>query len=253
MSKKDINKDLLKEEIKKFNLMSEYAFYEDRAGDEELDGEILLGDISEVEEEEPDFSDEESTDDAAGFGGDELPADDEEPMDEPGSEEEAPADDAFGDEEGGLDLGGEEPAMEDPMDDAVELDVTELVKGSEEAKASADAANEKINQLMGMVNNLESQLDGMNQISSKIDSLEHEMEKRNPTEEEKIEMRSLDSYPYNLKLTDFWSNQEGQYDVMGDEEKEEEYILNKEDIDSSYVESDIKDSLDRDSFTEEDI
>ena len=42
----------------------------------------------------------------------------------------------------------------------------------------------------------------MRAISAKIDSLENELEKRAPTPTEKIEMRSLDSYPYNIKLSD---------------------------------------------------
>lgn len=243
---KNNNKDLLNEEIKKFNLLSEYAFYtEDRAGDKLDNSDLILG-VSEAEEEEPAF-------------GDEEPLDEPEGESSPEGGEEEPAEGGFGDEEVGdeFDFGNGEDSMEepDPMDDAVELDVTELVKGSEEAKASADSANMKIDQLLGMVNKLEGQLDGMSKISQKIDSLETEIEKRNPTEDEKIEMRSLDSYPYNLKLTDFWSTQEGQYDIMGtgNEEEEEEYELNKDSINGDYVESDIKHSFDEDDFTEEEI
>jgi len=106
--------------------------------------------------------------------------------------------------------------------------------------------------LMGMVSKLEKQLDSMNAISNKIDNLEQELEKRAPTPDEKIEMRSLDSYPYNLKLTDFCSKQKGQYDVMNDEEKEEEYTLTRQDVDSSYSDSMTKDSFDN-TYEEEDI
>jgi hypothetical protein len=242
MNKKN-NKDLLNEEIKKFNLLSEYTFYEDRAG-ETLNNDLILGVYEAEEDNEPAF-------------GDEEPLDTPEVESNPEGGEEEPAEGGFGDEESGdeLDLSSDESTMEepDPMDDAIELDVTELVKGSEEAKASADSANAKIDQLMGMVNKLEGQLDGMSKISQKIDNLETEIEKRNPTEDEKIEMRSLDSYPYSLKLTDFWSNQKGQYDIMNIEDKKEEYELNKDSINSDYVESNIKSSFDKDEFTEEEI
>ena len=245
MNKKN-NKNLLNEELKKFNLLTEYAFFEDRAGDNQ-DDNLILG-VSEAEDEEPAFGDEEPLD---------APEVESEPIDGEEATPEEPAEGGFSDEEGGdeLDFGSDEAPMEepDPMDDAIELDVTELVKGSEEAKASADSANAKIDQLMGMVNKLEGQLDGMSKISQKIDNLETEIEKRNPTEDEKIEMRSLDSYPYNLKLTDFWSNQEGQYDIMSAEDKEQEYELNRDSIDSDYVESNIKSSFDEDEFTEEEI
>ena len=163
------------------------------------------------------------------------------------------------------DMGSEEPAMDEPAEDLsvdepeeeVELDVTELVASADEAKASADSANQKVDQLIGMVSKLESQLNNVNAIGAKIDNLENELEKRAPTPEEKIEMRSLDSYPYNLKLTDFWKTQEGKYDVMGTNEKQgtpEEYTLTQDDVDSDYSESQVRSSLDDiNDYEEEDI
>ena len=234
MKKKKFNKDLLKEEVSKFKMMSEYSFYEDRTTSElENDEEIILGGgIFEDEEEEDSFGSEEGDEDEG----------DEEEGDEEGDEL------SFGDEEEG---GEEDPfgGDEEPVEDEVELDVTELVKGSEEAKLSADAANEKIDKLMGMIGNLENQINSMDKISTKIDDLESELQKRAPTPEEKIEMRSLDSYPYNMKLTDFWANQKGQYDIIPDEEKE--YVLDKESIDSDYSDASVKDSFDSDNDYEE--
>lgn len=185
--------------------------------------------------------------------------------------------DAEAGEEG--DMGGEEPAMDEPADDmgledaptddmggdlsvdepedVEELDVTELVASTDEAKAAAAEANNKVDQLMGMVSKLEAQLGDINAIGAKIDNLGHELEKRAPTPEEKIEMRSLDSYPYNLKLTDFWKTKEGKYDVMNNDELEgepTEYTLTKDDVDSDYSESQVKSSLDvSNSYEEEDI
>jgi hypothetical protein len=246
--RKKINKELLNEEIKKFKLISEYSFYEDREEDEDL----ILG----MNEEDEEPSDEEAPELDLGFGDEEAPeVEDKEELDiedeEPSDEEQPEADLGFGDEEAPED----ELDIEEPAGDEVELDVTELVKGSEEAKASADAANEKIDQLMGMVGNLEGQLQSMEAISDKIESLEGELEKRAPTPEEKIEMRSLDSYPYNLKLTDFWGSQEGKYDVMDkeDEEESKEYVLTKDDVDSDYSEVDMKTSLDDNDYIEDEI
>ena len=154
--------------------------------------------------------------------------------------------------------GGEEEETEEvdvdaetAADGTIELDVTELVKGSEEAKQSADQANEKIDSLLSMVSKLENQLKSMEQISSKIDSLETELEKRAPTPEEKIEMRSLDSYPYSVKLTDFWSSQEGQYDIMNKKDEEpKEYVLTQDDIDADYSSADVKSSFDEEDMDE---
>jgi len=109
---------------------------------------------------------------------------------------------------------------------------------------------------MNMVGNLEGQLKSMEEISDKIESLEGELEKRAPTPEEKIEMRSLDSYPYNLKLTDFWGDQEGKYDVLNKDEegnKEKEYVLTKDDVDYDYNDIHVKTSLDDNDYVEDEI
>ncbi len=147
---------------------------------------------------------------------------------------------------------GMDADMDTGSDETVELDVTELVKGSEEAKQSAEQANEKIDSLLSMVGKLENQLKSMEQISSKIDSLETELEKRAPTPEEKIEMRSLDSYPYSVKLTDFWSSQEGQYDIIDKEDEEpKEYTLTQDDINTDYSITDVKSSFDEENIDEQ--
>jgi hypothetical protein len=80
----------------------------------------------------------------------------------------------------------------------------------------------------------------MDTIISKIDQLEKEIEKRNPTPIEKLEMRSMSSFPYNIKLTDYWSDKEG-YDVS--EPENQEYILTQQDVDDDYSESDIRNTF----------
>lgn len=242
------NNKLLNEELKKFNLLTEYSFYREEI-DNGTDDNLLLGNIEEAEgDEEEDVSMDDVLDDEAA-GDEDLGPDDEDlgGGEGLGDEDLGPDDEDMGlDDEG---FGGD--------DETIELDVTELVKGSEETKASVDGANEKITQLMDMVGKLETQLHSMEEISKKIDFLELELEKRAPTPEEKIEMRSLDSYPYNIKLTDFWATQKGQYDVLGAEDKEEEekeYTLTQDDIESDYSDSDIKSSFDvEDEEDEEDM
>lgn len=240
MKKKD-NQELLNEELKRFNQINEYDFYigeddEIDAYDKRSDSDLILGEEGD-EDELPD----------------DLPADD------LGSED-VPADDEFGGEDvpaDGMeptdDLGGEE-MPEEPVEDEVELDVTELVASSEEAKQSAEMANQKIDDLMGMLDNLDNKMSSMDGITAKIDNLENELEKRAPTPDEKLEMRSLDSYPYNLKLTDFWSEKEGQYDVMDvNDEKAtpDEYTLTHDDINSDYNETSIKNTFNDDNEYEE--
>ena len=91
----------------------------------------------------------------------------------------------------------------------------------------------------------------MTQVSSKIEDLEKEIIKRNPTPVEKLEMRSLSSYPYSQKLTDYWADKEGAYNVMGDEPKKKEYVLTKQDV-NDYSVGEIKKSFNL-PYEEEDI
>lgn len=248
--KKD-KKALLEAELKRFNMLNEYSFYvpESDEGDDP-DGDIdnlLLSEEDPESEEDVDLA---GLEDELGAeeGGGEDPVDPEmegEPAEEP-------------EVEPTLDEPAEEPAAEPaPIEDEVELDVTELVNSTDEAKAAADQANQKADQLLGMMSKLEGQISDMNSIGNKIDNLEAELEKRAPTPEEKIEMRSLDSYPYNLKLTDFWKTQDGQYDVLGTDQAEgepKEYTLTQDDVDSDYSEAHVKRSLDdTNPYEEEDI
>lgn len=250
MRNKKINKEILNEELKRFKSLTNYDYYvddklnegfpifgleEDRPVTPE-DDNIILGSIYE-DEDENEFADE-IDDITADLGGE--TEEDEEELEIP----EEPIDTEEPEDEVDIDI--EEPSdFTEPEDDSneIELDVTELVRGSEAAKESADAANSKISELMGMFGKLKQQLSSMDKISSKIDNLEKEIERRNPTPVEKLEMRSLDSFPYNVKLTDFWDEKSDNYDV---EEKQEPktYTLTKDDVDSDYNSLDIKKSFD---------
>lgn len=237
MEKENINK-LINEESKRLMQISEYAFYTvNEAEEDELEGEL-----DDLEAELPQADDSE-------------PETEEEPMGDIGDEG------GFGDET------MDEPA-EEIGDDEVELDVTDLVNTSNELKASSEENSNKMSELIDKFNDLTSQVSSMGQMVKKIDSLDNELtkvsaeiEKRNPTPTEKIEMRSLDSFPYNIKLSDFWSDNSDKFTTvdsaesnMGGEEEEEEeakeYVLTKADA-SDFSNSDIKDSFG--DFEEEDI
>ena len=257
MANKKISKELLNEELKRFRKLTNYDYYddgrnisenfpivkmEDDRPDMPKDDMIIYG-MSEAEEQTDDNFEDEIKDissdiDSTTEPNQEIPAEQPtEPEPEIGTDE----------------LPSEEIPSDQPTEtsgDEIELDVTELVRGSEAAKESADAANDKIAQLMDMVSKLETQVSGMNTITSKIDDLEKEIERRNPTPVEKLEMRSLDSFPYNIKLSDFWAEKGERYDTGSEEKKPTEYVLTQQDIDNDYIESDIEDSFDVDDYEE---
>lgn len=264
MAKKKFNPELLKEELKRFRMISEYSFYQEDTSTEKDNNLILGTDLEEVDEN-PDPADDSKTaanatgaPDAAANPAQPAPQGPAQPQAQPAATPtpEAPADDEnlFGaDSEEPADMGAEEMPMDDmgaeaPAEDEVEVDVTQLVQSGEEAKAAADEAGQKTDELLAKFNELEQRLSAMAQISDKIQSLEKEIIKRNPTPVEKLEMRAMDSFPYNIKLSDYFK------DINGNEEelKQKEYVLTKDDIDS-YTDASIKDTFNIPDYEEEDI
>ena len=243
---KEENKELLKEQLKRFNTILEYTFMMDMEGDVpngDKDKLLFDTDLSEQEEEVTDeVPAEPSPEELPTEPTEELP---EEPADEEGSEEMDLGDSPFGDELPIEDEFADVPEMEEPAmggEEEVEVDVTDIVDKTEEAKEEASQASSKIDDLLGKFSELEQKLTGMDAIINKMDELEKEVIERNPSPTEKLSMRSMDSFPYSVKLTDFWNDREG-YDATGEEEEEKEYVLTQQDIDDEYNESDIKSSF----------
>lgn len=257
MKKNKFKPELLNEELKKFKLLSEYHFYPNENvtygynNKPVILGDVSLGDVSEAEEENADAENEADAI-AADLG-----------LDQP---EEAPKDDA----EKTDDLSTDTPEDEEKVDDTtpeaepatasdeIEVDVTSLVKGSEDAKAAADKATANTEILLQKLADLESRVATMDNITNKIEGLEKELIKRNPTPVEKLEMRSLSSFPYSQKLTDYWADKQGAYDVMGtgkEGEENKEYVLTQKDVDYDYSEPQIKQSfgVSPDDYEEEEI
>jgi TolA-binding protein len=213
-------RSLLSEELKRYKMISEYSFYK---GDEEDNYDIdnlILGEDDENPEETDEFTP----------MGDEGNYSDEDGMDqEPQPMQQEPAQPA--------------PQMQ-PQGDEVELDVTQLVNGTDEVKMTADLSLKKMEEILSQFKELESKLDSMSAMSAKIDNLENEIVTRNPKPVEKLEMRSLNSYPYSIKLSDYWNQKHPGYDPLGSkEEADKEYVLKQSDIDNEYNDSDIKKSF----------
>lgn len=118
-----------------------------------------------------------------------------------------------------------------------ELDVTELVTTQ---KDISDKQDEYMETMFSKLEDLTSKLGEMDNILNKINDLESKVEKyRQKTPEEKLQLRSLDSYPYNQKLTDFFMDKQDELEKSG----KNEYVLTDENIEN-YSESDIKKSFD---------
>ncbi len=209
----------------------EYTFYMEEPEEDETENLLLGAELNEqdpvadeeIEVEEDPFAGEEVVDDEIGdIGAEEEVVDDEVAMDPFGGEEGIEVEDEFVD-------AGEE---------TVEVDVTDIVDKAEATQEEIASLTSKMDDLLGKLGDLESQVTGMDQVINKIEDLEKEIEVRNPTPVEKLEMRSMDSFPYSVTLTDFWADQEG-YEVGSEEE---EYVITQKDVDE-YSETDIKQSF----------
>jgi hypothetical protein len=265
---KKLNKGLLSEELKRFRILSEFKFYTEEP--EKQDDDLILGsNLGEADEdaenqeqpaEEP--ADAPADDSKTATNQEDTPSDDENIDFSGGENPEDQADNTqFDDTQSDTpemvdapEMGDETEIGDTPEDtsDEVEVDVTQLVKGSEEAKLAASDASQKTAELLNKFSDLERRVAAMDAISSKIDTLEKEIVKRNPTPVEKLEMRAMDSFPYNIKLNDYFKDVAG-YD-FGAEKKPKEYVLTKDDVNTTYSDESIKKSFNvSDDYTEEDI
>jgi molecular chaperone GrpE (heat shock protein) len=104
------------------------------------------------------------------------------------------------------------------------LDVTELVDSQKNIEKKQEDYFEN---LFGQLNKLESRLGEMDQIMSKLNTLEAKIEKyREKTPQEKLELRSYDSYPFNQKLSDFFDDKKEEMELTG----KKDYVLTSDEV-----------------------
>jgi hypothetical protein len=126
-------------------------------------------------------------------------------------------------------IGKEEGSKENTK----ELDITDLVKSQKDVE---EKQNEYFENLFKHLDNLESKLSDMDNIMTKLNDLEIKIEKyREKTPQEKLELRSLDSGPFNQKLTDFFEDKEEDMEKSG----KNEYILTQDEVED-YSPTEIK-------------
>jgi len=106
--------------------------------------------------------------------------------------------------------------------DTEEIDVTDIVKRADDAKGYAEKAvtaaeegKNMIQDLMTKFEALQSSLSKIDTVSNEIQSIKKDIQSQKP--KEKLELRSLDSYPFNVKLTDYWNDEKvkSNYEING--------------------------------------
>lgn len=125
---------------------------------------------------------------------------------------------------------------EEEDEETEEMDITDLVKSQQNVETKQE---EYFNNLFGQLETLQSKLGEMDKLVSKIDSLEAKIDKYRPkTAQEKLELRSLDSGPYNQKLSDFFVDKEEEMEKSG----KNEYILTTDEV-KDFSPSEVRDSF----------
>ena len=105
-----------------------------------------------------------------------------------------------------------------------ELDVTELVSAQ---KNIENKQEEYFDNLFGYLQNLETKLSDMANLVNKLNDIEAKLEKFRPkSAEEKLELRTIDSGPFNKKLSDFFDDKKEDWEKSG----KHEYILTSDEV-----------------------
>lgn len=169
------------------------------------------------------------------------------PMDDPNAMEGDP--NAMGaDPNGGMPpmddpnmMGGEEDIedidmeTEQPGDEVVDVD--ELTQSQEATEFKVDNVDDKLNKVLKIISKFNDAIEANDQ---KIEDLKKEFQKRNPTAEETLNLRSLASYPFSERPDEYWKKQQQDhpnYNVISDNDvstadEQKEFEIRKGDIDN---------------------
>ena len=139
----------------------------------------------------------------------------------------------------GMDMGqdptmGGDPNIDTMQPDDEVIDVDDLTQKQETTELKVDGIDDKLAKLVNVFGKFE---DALAQNDEKLDALKAEIEKRNPTDTEKMNIRSQASYPYSEFPKDYWDKKAAEnphYDIYYNNDvspsDEQEFMLKSSDI-----------------------
>lgn len=146
-------------------------------------------------------------------------------------------------------------AMEEPVggEDETVIDVEDITNAQEKMNDKVNVVGQdlgqvdkKIEVLLQTLSKMETMINNNNQ---EIANFKAEFEKRNPTQTEKLNLRSLDSYPFNINPKDYWAQKSADpnsnYSGFANNGKPttQEYVITNNDVDD-FNEREIENSFD---------
>ena len=118
-----------------------------------------------------------------------------------------------------------------------ELDITDLVNSQKNVESKQQ---EYFDMMFKQIEGLQTKLNALDDVFNKLNSMEEKIEQYRPkTAQEKLELRSLDSGPFNQKLSSFFDDKQDDMQKSG----KNEYVLTSDEVED-IVPSDIKKSFD---------
>ena len=152
------------------------------------------------------------------------------------------------------------PPMEDPMGGGAPMGEDETVIDVDDITNAQEKMNDKVNVVGQDLGKVDSKIEALLQTLSKMETMinnnneeiakfKAEFEKRNPTQTEKLNLRSLDSYPFNVNPKDYWAQKgadpNSNYSGFSNngEPTTQEYVITNNDVDD-FSEREMEDSFD---------
>lgn len=145
-----------------------------------------------------------------------------------------------------IDLDAPEEEQKSESQETQGINVTDIVNKVDDVEEKVVDSDDSLTKIMDTISSLESKLGDMEQILNKINDLESKIEETMPkTPEQKLELRSLDSYPYNVKLNDFWKKDIPGYEIEKSNKetfKKKDLVLTQDEVDD-YSDQNVRDSF----------
>ena len=138
----------------------------------------------------------------------------------------------------GADMGGAEVEPEE----VETIDIGDLTHAEDKLNIKQNQIGRDLSKVDGRLTKLVDAIGkfqaALDRNNSELESLKAEFEKRNPTQVEKMNLRSLNnSFPYNVTPPEFWKDQaaKGGYEVYSDNDNlnpKRDYVITNDDVDN---------------------
>lgn len=136
-----------------------------------------------------------------------------------------------------IDSSGKTEEKTNDESESEELDITDLVNAQ---KGIESKQQEYFDMMFKQIEDMQTKLNDMDKVFSKLNSMEEKIEKYRPkTAQEKLELRSLDSGPFNQKLSSFFDDKQNDMEKSG----KNEYVLTSDEVEQ-IVPSEVKKTFD---------